>query len=50
MISRYCAAMWFVFKARRRAHGRAYVTVAVTQKRDERASRIGKLFLDDSLR
>ncbi len=41
--------MLFVFKARRRAHSRAYVTGAVTQKTDDRASKIGKLFLDDSL-
>ena len=47
--SRYCAAMSFVFKARRRAHSRAYVTVAATPKTDGRASRIGKLFLDGSL-
>ena len=44
--SRYCAAMSFVFKARRRAHSRACVTVAATRKTGGRASRIGKLFLD----
>ncbi len=47
--SRYCAAMSFVFKARRRAHSRAYVTVAATPKTEDRASKIGKLYLDDSL-
>ena len=46
--SRYCAAMLFVFKARRRAHSRAYVTVAATPT-DDRASKIGKLFLDNPL-
>ncbi len=48
-ITRYCAAMSFVFKARRRAHSWAHVTVAATLKTDDRASQIGKLFLDDSL-
>ncbi len=38
--------MSFVFKARRRAHSKAYVTVAATPKTDERASKIGKLYLD----
>ncbi len=41
--------MSFVFKARRRAHSKAYVTVAATPKTDDRASKIGKLYLDDSL-
>ena len=40
--------MLFVFKARRRAHSRAYVTVAATLKTDDRASKIGELFLDAS--
>ena len=40
--------MSFVFKARRRAHSRAYVTGAVTQKTDDRARKIGELFLDNS--
>ncbi len=41
--------MLFVFKARRRAHSRAYVTEVATPKTGNRASKIGKLFLDDSL-
>ena len=41
--------MLFVFKARRRAHSRVYVTEAATTKTDDRASKTGKLFLDDSL-
>ena len=38
----------FVFKARRRAHSRAYVTLAATPKAGDRASKTGELFLDAS--
>ncbi len=41
--------MSFVFKAWRRAHSWNYVTVAATPKTEDRASKIGKSFLDDSL-
>ena len=40
MTSRYGAAISFVFKAQRRAHSRAYVTEAATQKTDVRANKL----------
>jgi len=36
MTSRYGAAISFVFKAQRRAHSRAYVTEAATQKNERK--------------
>jgi len=46
MTFREGAAISFVFEAQRRAHSRAYVTEAATLKTDERASKIGELFID----
>ena len=45
MIYPYRAEFSFVFKARQRAHSRAYVTEAATRKTGEKASEMGRSFL-----
>ncbi len=49
MISPYDARFWFVFKARRRAHGWDYVTEAATLKTGKETHKMGILFASKSL-